>query len=301
MQSKDATKTMARSGNFQLKSSLSSVHWCIDDIRFLDWICKNQLQFWFLKVLRFSFSPLLLKSLHVDKLPLEDKSRLHTLATSYLRAGNTVKTTGKFRTVLADKLVLQLAESIDHPSLLEVGVSDGSSALNLLQHKELFSRIKITDRHPHFYARKRGFSWFFYDANGNTHGSKWLGILIDPRSAGKTDVTGLARIESINPELVELYDIGQIEYFDIFDSVEPEKFTLIKCANLLNRVYFDVGQIKLAAKNMTRSLKLGGYIVISQNNAKYNDGEAVMVLQWDGEKLRLVEQLNDHELLPTFQ
>lgn len=281
-------------------STLSSIHWCIDDIRFLDWICKKRLQFWMLKVFRFGFSPLLLQSVN-DESSLDERSRLHTLATSYLRAGNTVKTTGKSRTLIADQCVLDVIENITSPSLLEVGVSDGSSAMDLLRVKERFSKIKLTDRFPHFYVRKGSFNSRFYDVEGYTHGSKWFCFLLDPRDSRKEDISGLELIKSINPSIIEEFGIDSIEYFDVFESRDERVFDVIKCSNLLNSIYFDLESIKKSLKNLSESLVEAGHIVLSQNNSKYENGEAVIVLQRLNNKLRIVKQINNHDLLAPLE
>jgi SAM-dependent methyltransferase len=286
------------SKNHRLIKIVSALHPCVDRIGFLDWICRNRLEFWFFSVLRFGFSPQLLLSISERSDSLEERSRLHTLATSYLRAGNTVKTTGKSRTQHADRCVLTEADLRDQPRLLEVGVSDGSSTLELLEQKYRFSEIKLSDRYPHFYIKPQALGQRFYDVDRRTHGRKLLGLLINPLNPVDADITDCIKVESINPSVKETHGIETINYYDVFSSVEVDQFDIIKCSNLLNLIYFDESSIRHAIQNLFKSLKPEGCLIISQNNRKYKDDEAVICirLQNDG-SLMLYKQINDHDLL----
>jgi len=279
-----------------------SVHPCLDNIAFLDWICRKKLQFWFFRVLRFGFSPELLSKLAGSGAPLSERSRLHTLATSYLRAGNTVKTTGMARTNHADQCVLDEAGKQESPRLLEVGVSDGSSALGLIEKRELFSHIALSDRYPYFMMKRNALGCRFYDVDGQTHGRKVLGLLINPINPISADVEGCTKIQSINPALVEEHGIHSIDFYDVFSSVESIKYDIIKCSNLLNLIYFDAPMIVSAVSNLLKSLNVGGCLIISHNNAKYTDGEAVICLRQisDG-KVGIYHEINDHELLDILK
>ena len=281
----------------------SGVHPCIDRVGFLDWICKKNLQFWFFRVMRFGFSPVLLHSLSKkENLPLEERSRLHTLCTSYLRAGNTVKTTGAGRTKYADDCVLEEVERTPKPRLLEIGVSDGSSTLELLRKNQLFSEIKISDRYPFFLMKPNFAGYQFYDVDGRSHGRKIFGVLFDPLKPTVSDTTDCLKVESINPVVKSISGVKTIHLFDVFSSVEDEKFDIIKCSNLLNLIYFNEKLIYDALENLTKSLNVGGSLIISQNNQKYKNEEAVICVRHIEEgKLKVYRQINDHELLDVFK
>ena len=53
--------------------------------------------------------------------------------------------------------------------------------------------------------------------------------------------------------------------------------------------------------NLALSLMDGGRLVISQNNARYEGGEAYFVLQRRGADMVLVEEQGGHEALELFQ
>ena len=281
---------------------LSSIRLCIDRIEFLDWICKNELQYWFFGVLRFGFSPKLLYSLsELKDVTQQERARLHTLATSYLRAGNTVKTTGFARTVHADYCVLEEARRQDAPRFLEVGVSDGSSSMGIFDNHKLFSEIKLTDRYPMYFMARRFGGWRFFDVDGCTHGRKTFALLFNPVNSKPADISDAIEIESINPAVKAVYRPGSISKFDVFTTVEEKKFDIIKCSNLLNQIYFDNDMIYRGILNLTRSLQVGGSLIISHNNKKYEDGEAVICARLlDTGRLQIYRRVNDHELLDVI-
>lgn len=282
---------------------VSTVHPCVDRIEFIDWICKKKIQFWFFRVLRFGFSPALLYSLsQQENLSLEERSRLHTLCTSHLRAGNTVKTTGEARTKHADDCVLEEIGRTSKPRFLEVGVSDGSSTLELLYKRELFSEIKLSDRYPFFLLKPHFGGYQFYDADGRSYGRKVFGVLFNTKKSTVIDPAECIKVESINPLVKEISGLGTIHLFDVFCSVEEEKFDIIKCANLLNLIYFSENRVYDAISNLAKSLKVGGILIISQNNEKYKDGEAVICARHvEYGKLQIYKQINEHELLNVLE
>ena len=279
----------------------------MDRISFLDWICKNHLQYWFFSLLRFGFSPKLLARLadQSNSYTLDDYTRLHTLATSYLRAGNTVKTTGMARTRHADMCVLTAASEKNDPRLLEVGVSDGISSLGLLNNSTMFSEIKLTDRFPRYYLKEDLLSCKIYDADGVSHGMKVLGILFN--TAGEknnqcANISSCKKVETINPKIKCVSSQDVIHKFDIFNTVYEQKFDIIKCSNLLNLIYFGEKQIFNAIDNILKSLKIGGCLIISHNNSKYRDEEAVLCARQIAEgQLEIYHQINEHELLSVIE
>ena len=201
---------------------------------------------------------------------------------------------------MADNYIIEHAKRNSSPSVLEVGVSDGSSALTLLKNRELFSKIKLTDRYPHYFSEEIFLGKRFYDAERKKHGVKRLFFLIDHYSQTEFDTENCARIESINCRLKD-HDVAELTYFNIFTSVESPVFDIVKCSNVLNQSYFSESQILEAIKNIGSSLNQNGILVLSHNNDKYADSEAVVVLKKNGNTFSVIESLNQHELLTTLE
>lgn len=269
---------------------------CIDSIDFLTWI--NQ-QHWskslFLRCLRFRFSPALLE----DALQKGEGNAFST-AISQISTGETFKTTHSGRTIKADKVLMELAANFDQPSLLEVGVSDGSSARTLLENKSIFHRIILSDNHERFYEKYHSWGTTFYNGDKSLIGLKAFGLYLHLLAGNGTNENNLVPIETVNPEIKRLYDVQKIQKFDIFTDVLPEKIQLLKCANILNDSYFSKEQIKSAIDNLGQSLAEGGFLVASHNNEMYSEGEAYTVFQKKHGGMRFLKSINGHTIARFF-
>ena len=110
------------------------------------------------------------------------------------------------------------------------------------------------------------------------------GVIIRP--------TGFVPIETVNPLVEKITGINEIKFMDIFKNQE-QKVHLIKCANILNRGYFSGDSIVAAVYNMAAILVEGGYILISQNNQSYSDGEAFLFCK----KIVNTLKLSKHQII----
>jgi hypothetical protein len=69
-----------------------------------------------------------------------------------------------------------------------------------------------------------------------------------------------------DPEVLEHIDkglIGTIDY-DVFTTRMPDTFSLVRCMNLLNFIYFPSAAIETALRNIIESLKEGGVLQIGR-------------------------------------
>lgn len=275
---------------------------CIDRVRLLEWLLKSdRARIAAFRFFRLRFSPAILdNALQVSSEPGET-GRLFSLGMSHINVGDTYKTTTSERTVLADETVIRLARMHESPGLLEIGVSDGSSSLELLRHKSVFSRIVLSDRFSHFYERRIPFGRIFLDSDGGLLGIKFLCFYINLALSKARDVSLYSRIETINPVVRKLGGIEQIETFNALLDKLSESVHIIKCSNVLNKSYFSDDQIIKATRNLANSLLDGGSLVISHNNVKYTQGEAVLVLRKEANGFHVAENLNQHELASLFE
>lgn len=275
---------------------------CLDSPSLLRWVMAGgTLQTIALRFLRLKFTPVLLERIRLLAAPLEERSNLFTQAISCINARETYKTTGLDRTRLADAAVLRHLSAAPAPRVLEVGVSDGVSSIRLLEALPPDAVVQLTDRHPHFFRRGPRGLCLLADADGRLLGLKLpLFYLTLPLSISFGTSTWV-RIETINPMLPEALGIARIQPFDVRSGRADAPVQVVKCANVFNRRYFPAEVIRAAVANLAQSLVDGGHLVISQNNARYEGGEAYFVLERRGPGMVLVEEQGGHEALELFQ
>lgn len=274
---------------------------CIDSAELLETITGNKwLMILAFRFLRMRFSPEILKNVLALPCSTKRKSELFSLAISYINVGGTYKTTGLARTILADKAIVDLASRFaTSPSLLEIGVSDGSSAMGLLNNAQNFSDVTLTDRHNCFYSRSVFMGKKFYDGDRRFLGVKIMCFYLNAPTQTPT-VSEMTAIETANPLLAERHGISHINQFDIFNTHLACPVDIIKCSNLLNTSYFSKQQILSAVQNLSQSLNNGGRLVISQNNECYAQNEALFILRKSGDIMILESEINGHPAASFF-
>ncbi|WP_158946207.1 CheR family methyltransferase [Pseudodesulfovibrio cashew] len=265
----------------------------------LDWIHRHNLKAIF-SFLRYRVSPAILQKALDSEGTLDEIGRRYALGVSMLKIGRIYKTTGLKRTTLAHEAVFRLAQQADCPSLMEIGVSDGCSALPILSEVDRFRRIILTDRFTRFYVRAFPGGQLYLDGEQRRHGVKFLCFYFFLNPIHVLDVSSFTVLDVINPILQKRYKIYQVVKFDMFTDTLDSPVDIIKCSNILNDVYFSEEEIHNAIYHLAYSLKDGGHIVISQNNDSYKDGEAVLVLKKQGSSLLIVESLNGHTAANMF-
>jgi hypothetical protein len=255
-------------------------------------------QSWFRRFFR--FTPELLERIRHGRHDDDRACELFAKAVSWFRFGRIFKLTSRARTRLADEAVRSLRGVSARPSLMEAGVSDGSAAIELMEERELFSRVALTDRFNVFLRRRGPLGATYHDADGQATCFR-LGILsFDLRPLARRETRPMERIETVNPLLERRHGLRAIDRFDIFSDASKEPFEIIKCSNLLNTNYFSDDKLRRAVCNLARSLREGGHLVISQNHESYAGGEAVFVLRKTASGLEVVMERNNHGALRLF-
>lgn len=274
---------------------------CIDKARLVNWIHNHPSWHVLLfRFLRLRFSPAVLEDAREWGDTLEETAKVFSLAISYINIGDTYKTTKRERTPIADAAILRLAKETN-PKLLEVGVSDATSAIGLLKKSQRFSKILLTDRHPVFYRKRFPFGSVFLDGDKRFLGIKILCFYFTTGSQNLRNNSGFDAIATLNPLVSSEYSQYSIIPFNAAEDVFQEEVDIIKCANILNRSYFNEQQLLNLTDNLRHSLAEGGYLVISQNNAKYPQGEAVVVLKKSNDRFSIESDTNGHDVTPIFR
>jgi hypothetical protein len=226
-----------------------------------------------------------------------------TNAVSSFKFGSTYKSTQKARFPLT---ILEIASLPfeKQPVVLDVGASDGSTSLDLMQAIP-FEKYYVTDLNIEvFYEVSDNITWF-YDEEGTCIlrvTDRWV---VYPETGGaifpfdrisrslfahapkwKSDS---ARVVLINPALQARKEINIfIEKHNILETWPHGKADLIIAANLLNQSYFTTSEIKQALKNMLTALDGSGRIAIIDNRPN----EKATIFRFVDENVKVEKRIN---------
>lgn len=243
--------------------------------------------------LRIKFSPDIFEAVRRASLPAAERAALFSGAMTLFKSGSAYKTTAAGRSPLTDAAIL--AAAAPGSLIVETGVSDGVSALGLLERAK-DCEVLLTDSQACYHYADFCCGRRFYAGDD---GSVSVKLPLFYFSTGATGVApaGAGRISLLNPAVTEKFPGAELLPFDIFSGALDRKADIIKCANVLNEVYFTPEEIKKALANLGSNLKDGGRLFVCQNNRKYRDGEAYFTLRRKGGALELEGEVNGHELV----
>lgn len=196
-----------------------------------------------------------------------------------IHVGDTIKITEANRHPSADKLLI---ESVDltNAHIVDVGCSDGSTAVDLIESLPTFGRYTMTDLYLHLDAVDVGRFVCFLDHEASC-------ILI----AGRRTVAwptlsrpiaflyrGVIRraknaqnrrpVLLLNPRaraLIARDERVTYRAHDVFKPWDGQPADIIKVANLLRRFYFDDAKLAEGVRTVLRSLPEGGHFLVVDN------------------------------------
>ncbi|MGH8125947.1 MAG: hypothetical protein ACREPK_08880 [Rhodanobacteraceae bacterium] len=204
-----------------------------------------------------------------------------------LKIGTTFKTTHYDRFPETTRLLSKMSFA-KPPVVLDVGASDGSAALAVME-QLAFARYYVTDRHIKAYVCPGGFGMYLCDADArpwlyanrcfvihnDLDGAEWPFNTIAARVFKRFDSSRLHReqgVDMINPELAaKRGDKVRIEPYSIFDEWPHEKADLIIAANLLNRVYFPDSELRDGLVKLRNAMRDGALLAVIENRNR-NEG-----------------------------
>jgi hypothetical protein len=201
-------------------------------------------------------------------------------AVSALKFGATFKSTGsaRFPQTLEQLAALEFQRA---PAVLDVGASDGSTSLDVMEAID-FRRYYCTDLNPHAYtAEHQGWTYFFTSDGAAmvAASDRWvvyndLEGAIPPFGFLTTGLFARApqmgpdarRIELINPSLRARSDsrVAVLRY-SVLEAWTEENVDLIVAANILNRAYFSTQQLERIVANLRAALLPAGRIAFVDN------------------------------------
>jgi len=200
---------------------------------------------------------------------------------SSLKFGTTYKSTKDARFPLTLRKIADL-EFPHPPKVLDVGASDGSASLEIVQSID-FSHYFITDSNVFVHTAEDGKWTYFFTPDGCpilAASDRWvvykeaadafppLGLISRKtfKSASLLFDDSTRKIELINPRVREI--IGSDVSFDPYNAMEQwegGKVGLIIVANLLNRTYFGDDEMRKILNNLSAALEGEGWIVLIDN------------------------------------
>jgi SAM-dependent methyltransferase len=197
-------------------------------------------------------------------------------AISVFKFGTTFKSTESVRFPTVVK-ALTFLDCHSPPTVLDVGASDGTASLHILQNIE-FEKYYIADLNIEALYEIRDDKCYFYDTDKNCilMVTKLFVIYSDFKNSifpfNKLAENFLStsphannssrKIELINPEVKKIKGNIAILKHNIFSRWMKEKLDLIIAANILNKCYFSENQLRKAVNNLVCTLNDGGRLVI---------------------------------------
>ncbi|MCX6880606.1 MAG: hypothetical protein NTW21_43390 [Verrucomicrobia bacterium] len=196
------------------------------------------------------------------------------------------------------------------PAILDIGVSDGVTSLELIEHLgDSFEQYFVADRQTDLLYQVKGNTTYFYDRNGLCILIATRRWLVYPQAGGWFPFgwiaralslrapacdTGHARVLSLlQPELLELTRRDSritVMTYDVLHPWPGPAVNLVKVANLLNPEYFPESLIRVALANINAALEENGMLVVSDN--RESDLECVSAFRKRGSGFAVVSVTN---------
>ena len=228
---------------------------------------------------------------------------------SFIRYGDkTSKHTSANRFFDLDNLVLKNLNDTDN-KILDIGISSGITSYELyeklIKAKKKF-KLSLCDKFSKFYYQS-GFLDIVYDHKKNKKNIYFLKILFDPNlspiffiskffyyiiSLFGNRSSNYKEINLLDKKILTKIEKGEIEYFDldIFNSFLKQKYSFIRCMNVLNLSYFSEDKILLGIKNIFKLLREEGYLIIGRTNDKGINNVSLYIKKKN--KLKVLRKVN---------
>lgn len=198
-----------------------------------------------------------------------------------------MKIHGVFKTTWADRYPATTRQLANHafeapPVVLDVGASDGSTSLSVMQAVR-FARYYVTDQHVQAYACKARHGMFFCDEEkvpfmfANPFFVIYNEALAAPRAQSGIvnrlfahfDIDRCSEVHKITlmnrALLPRLGDTVRLHRYDIFQPWRLEKADLVIAANILNRDYFPDTRLADALRNLRAAMQPNARLAVIEN------------------------------------
>jgi hypothetical protein len=228
--------------------------------------------------------------------------------------GNINMTTHKDRFAEIDPITLNFLERNSDNIIHDVAISSGITTLELfnqLVDRHINFKLIVSEKYSHFFFTGKYFCRV-YDAQGNlVEGYIW-GLLAKDLSwkfgfskllflvMRLTKDTGIAKKQCIPifdkrlQALIQHGKIEQIEY-DVFNGGLKDRFSYVRCMNLLNLCYFDERQLQKAIRLLMTSLKENGILQIGRTEVETGENYGknyVTFFRKENDRLIVIHEVN---------
>ena len=211
---------------------------------------------------------------------------LEKFYTDIYAQNKTSKRTADKRFADIDKITLKYLSPVNKNTIHDIAVSSGITSDNLyelLQKNNIPFGLDISDKYALIYV-KEGFISKIFDADKNLFFA-YLGNLFagDKNIFFPITVFLYKLIKKLNnttdfdyslylfhPDVLKKINekkINIVEY-DIFKTPLNDKYTFVRCMNILNKGYFSDKELITGIKNIKNSLKENGVFLIGRTNSK---------------------------------
>jgi hypothetical protein len=191
----------------------------------------------------------------------------------------------------------------------DVAVSSGITSLelfNLLERQHMAFHLTVSDRSSAY--SQTGFAVSrIYDEDGRLVEASIFGILALPGLSWRFPVSKLLGIALasrpirpgtarplllFDPRLVDLVDEGRVELidYDLFKTQVYDRFTFVRCMNVLNRVYFPDDALLQGVLGLRDSLVDGGVLLLGRTDGMGGSNLATF-LRRRGARLEVLESV----------
>jgi hypothetical protein len=121
--------------------------------------------------------------------------------------------------------------------------------------------------------------------------------LFDLRAAAETPTQSrlgatCCPLTLMSPSLRELPNLRTVEDDILLDQGYPQRFHVLRAANILNRAYFDQSTLERMLRNLRSRLVPGGLLIVCRTNAAGVNNGTVFTLEADG-RLTATARLNE--------
>lgn len=199
---------------------------------------------------------------------------------SSIYVGGTIKITGAERHPATDDLLIDNVDLSDS-WIVDIGASDGSTSLDLVNKIKRFRRYTIADLYLTLDSVSLGKRTVYFDADGEAilvagpRVAAWPSLSRVVRAGygpllrrARSSRDAAATVLLLNPQVRRLLEQDpRVDYrvHDVFTPWTDEKPDVIKVANLLRRLYFSDDQLLRALHAIRDSLPDGGFLLIVDN------------------------------------
>jgi hypothetical protein len=228
-------------------------------------------------------------------------------AMSLVHVGDTIKITDAGRHPVADSLLVDNLD-LTGATIVDIGVSDGSTAVELIPKLPPFAAYVLADLYLELQAVRVGRTAVFYDHDGVcvlVAGARLMAwpslsravrLLCWPwlaRAARRRDREPVLLLNPTARALMAADPRVTARAHDVFEEWPAPAPDLIKVANLLRRLYFPDDQLTRALQVLLRSLDEGGHLLLVDNSREVGMGPRAGLYRRSGDAFAVVAETAD--------